>query len=76
MASETSLRNRNINYHPSAQRGPNAEDVPLTAISLRNYHAVMQALGTIVMFRTATYPMFESYFHSPIGSERNSIVFN
>ena len=50
MASETSLCNRNVKYHPGAQRGPDAEDVPFTGILLLNWPAVMLVQGTIIMF--------------------------
>jgi len=36
MASETSIDDQNINYHPGAQRGPDAEDVPITGILPEN----------------------------------------
>jgi len=62
MASETSLGNRNINYHPGAQRGPDAEDVPITGMLMENWPAVMLVLGTIIMFRTKTCLMLESDF--------------
>jgi len=62
MASETSIGNRNINYHPEAQRGPDAEDVPITDMLMENWPAAMLVLGTIITFRTKTCLMLESDF--------------
>lgn len=66
MASATSLCNRNIKYHPGAQRGTDAEDVPFAGALLENWPAVALVLGTIIMFRTKTCPMLEA-----ISSSRN-----
>ena len=62
MASETSLCSQNIKYHPGAQRGSDAEDVPFPGILLENWLAVMLVLGTFIMFGSTTCPLLESYF--------------